>query len=103
MDGWMNYFILPLLTQLLHVIIHINILPYIRTLYTTVGWYICYLVRSSGIFPRSVGRSIRPITFSFGILIFGRFPVEVRETLSECLSLRLSHSHFWGGYPSGTG
>ena len=61
------------------------------TLYTTAGSYVSYFVRSSAISPRSVGRSIRPITFSFGILIFGRFLVEDRETLSECRSLCLSH------------
>ena len=44
---------------------------YILTLYTTVGLYVRYSARMSDISHRSVGRSIRPVAFSFAILIFG--------------------------------
>ena len=69
-------------THLLHVILSSIIL--ILTLYTTAGWYVCYFVRSSDFSPRSVGRSIRPVTFSFGILIFGRLTFGDRVTMSVC-------------------
>ena len=133
---YFRYFLFfSLITFFLYFLHYLLLYPFtlsnilMPTLYTTAGSYVSYFVRSSGITPRSVGRLIRPTTFSFGILIFGRFLVEDRETLSACLSLCLSHIRlswcscfgqsplftpfapwpsvlefvFLGGYPSRTG
>ena len=75
-----------LLLYILLYILYINIIYIIiLTLCTTVGLYVWYSARLSDSTPRSVGRSVRPVAFSFGILIFlWRLPVVDWGTMLAC-------------------
>ena len=76
----------PILTisYYLHLFSYYILLHYILTLYTTVGWYVCYLVRSSDIpLSQSAARFV-PLPSLVDFSFLGRLPVGDRVTKLAC-------------------